>query len=666
MEDLVRMAGNPSIGYPAQVLAASAAKDMCLVLGRPIDPSVAWTGAYLRDAAVTQAILSDPVPTLPLPVVADICGMPYLLKVPDPKTFEARFGDCLRGILAEELPKGRMSQLHPPRSMRTDTVLLFDGFAYDGDPQTAEVEVLDLRGARQWRDFLQGLAATVCASIFWDWKRVPWQKALLLSDRHAEMVRDILAGRDPDGSDEDENSQDVYADDCYEEEPWQDDGFPLNPSVLEDPDASRTLPRRDALMAGIRAHAQAAGRRDVSYVPSGCRCASYDSMDDEQTAFYLSWRSQAVRGAYGDTDRGYLWLLLCETVSSDRDSDRRLRVLEGLYRAYGQSSDSVRRLIGRTCTDYAFMTDQDPLWYGYSGDRQAVLWMKLRLEPPGKLSMDLLDGIADVDMGKYLVDGDYDGALNAAVRAMDAYLRRNDGEGILEAGSRRTRAVTREILPDLIHGWDRYVGLNMCDIGRNSAMARLMTAAAKVAIRGVNSSPGTRRPNRPSRVDPDLLEAMEAAVDAWVSGRERRAAAERNRRDAMSIVLDREAVSAAETDLEAVRTLVGTEDEDLPVTEPEQSGPVEEPVTEPPATDGTQVAGEGGFPGLAHSLDDVQRGYLSACLDGDGDDFLRSSGRSRVSLEDSINEIAMDAVGDQVVQDGEVFQEYADDLRAVL
>ena len=167
-------------------------------------------------------------------------------------------------------------------------------------------------------------------------------------------------------------------------------------------------------------------------------------------------------------------------------------------------------------------------------------------------------------------------------------------------------------------------------------------------------------------MDPDLLEAMEATVDAWVSGRERRAAAERNRRDAMSIVLDKEAVSTAETDLEAVRTLVGTEDEDLPVTEPGPSGSVEEPVTEPPATDGTQVAGKGGFPGLAHSLDDVQRGYLSACLDGDGDDFLRSSGRSRVSLEDSINEIAMDAVGDQVVQDGEVFQEYADDLRAVL
>ena len=134
----------------------------------------------------------------------------------------------------------------------------------------------------------------------------------------------------------------------------------------------------------------------------------------------------------------------------------------------------------------------------------------------------------------------------------------------------------------------------------------------------------------------------------------------------MSIVLDRDAVSAAETDLEAVRTLVGTEDEDVPATEPESCEPVEEPVTEPPATEGRQMAEEGGFPGLAHSLDDIQRGYLSACLDGDGDTFLRSSGRSRVSLEDSINEIAMDAVGDQVVQDGEVFQEYADDLRAVL
>lgn len=653
------MSGRQSLGYPLMVMAASAAKDLCLAMGIPIDPRVAWTGAYMVDAAVTQAMLSDPVPTLPLHVVAGICGMPYLQKVPDPEMFEERFGECLRGILSEELSKGRMSQLHPPRSMRSDTVLLFDGFAYYGDPQTAEVEVLDFRSAREWRDFLQGLAATVCASIFWDWKKVPWQKAVLLSDKHAGMVRDILSGRPDDSGTESE----APAFDDVPEEPWSDDGFPLNPAVLEDPEASRAIPRKDALMAGIRRNSQRAGRRDVQYVPSGCRCASYGSMDEDQTEFYLSWRSQAVRGIYGDTDRGYLWLLLCETVSSDRDAERRLSMLEGLYRAYGQSSDQVRRLIGRTCADYAFMTDQDPVWYGYPGDRAAVLWMKLRLEPVGRLSMDLLDGLVDMDVRKYVApDGDYDGALNAAVRAMDAFLRDRDGESLLEACGAGARPSTREILPDLVHEWDRYVGVRMCDFGRNSTGGRLITAAAKVAVRGVNSRKGAARPNRPSRIDPEMLEAMESAVEALVSGRARRAEAERKRRDAMSIVLDREAVLAAESDLDAVRTLVGTEDED-PQTVPD--GPPE-PV---PAEETAPVAAAepgSGFAGLAHSLDDIRKGYLRACLDGSGDEFLRSCGMSRVAMEDSINETAMDLVGDQVVQDGEVFEEYAGDIRAYL
>ena len=561
-------------------------------------------------------------------------------------------------MLAEELPKGRMSQLHPPRSMRTETVLLFDGFAYDGEPQTAEADALDLRGSRQWREFLQGLAATVCASVFWDWKRVPWQKALLLSDRHAETVRRTLAG----GGDGGPGEEDVPAEEPedFDAGPWEDEGFPLNPAVLEDPEASRTVPRRDSLLAGIRRNAGRAGRRDAPFVPSGCRCASYDAMGPEQTAFYLSWRTQVLRGAYRDTDRGYLWLLLCETVDGDRDAEARLEVLKGLYRAYSPSSEAARRLIGRTCADYAFMTDQDPLWYGAPGDREVVLWMKLRLEPVGRLSMDLLDGLAGLDLGRYLGDGDYDGALNAAVAGLDAHLRATGGKGLAEACGSRTVGRPRELFPDLVHDWDRYVSLRIYSFDRNAPAGRLMAAAAKVAVRAVNVPLGLRRPNRPSKIDAGALEAMEAAAEDWVSGRDRAARAERNRRDAMSIVLDRDAVLEAESDLHAVTELVATDDgEPLPEETPVLSGPEPEPPSEtaPPET---------GFAGLAHSLDDVQKGYLLACLEGSGDAFLRAAGKSRVSVEDSINEAAMDAVGDQVVQDGEVFPEYGDDLRAVL
>ena len=59
-------------------------------------------------------------------------------------------------------------------------------------------------------------------------------------------------------------------------------------------------------------------------------------------------------------------------------------------------------------------------------------------------------------------------------------------------------------------------------------------------------------------------------------------------------------------------------------------------------------------------------GYLAASLEGRGDSFARTSGSTAVRLEDGINAAAMDTVGDQIIEDGEVFDEYADDVRRIL
>ena len=67
-----------------------------------------------------------------------------------------------------------------------------------------------------------------------------------------------------------------------------------------------------------------------------------------------------------------------------------------------------------------------------------------------------------------------------------------------------------------------------------------------------------------------------------------------------------------------------------------------------------------------NNLDEDQRGYLAASLDGRGEEFARDAGTTAVRFEDGINAAAMDTVGDQIIEDGNVFDEYADDVRRIL
>ncbi len=141
-----------------------------------------------------------------------------------------------------------------------------------------------------------------------------------------------------------------------------DNDFPLNPMIYEDMRSKMSHPRKDTLLADMRANGGLSGRRNVPFMLSRRWCASYDAMIREQREFYMLWRSEVLEGRYRDSDRRYLWLLLCETIESDRDPERRMTILNGLLKAYGQSSENISNLILRTCQDYVLLTDQDPFW----------------------------------------------------------------------------------------------------------------------------------------------------------------------------------------------------------------------------------------------------------------------------------------------------------------
>ena len=166
----------------------------------------------------------------------------------------------------------------------------------------------------------------------------------------------------------------------------------------------------------------------------------------------------------------------------------------------------------------------------------------------------------------------------------------------------------------------------------------------------MNKRTGGSAPRVPKGFPKDLQDAAESAVAAFLDGLDEEARRERGRREAESMVLDRAAVDAAAADLDAVTGMMAAGGEE----EETEEAPAELPEAEDP------------WEALASSLDGTERAFLLASLEGDGPSALRGAGRRPGEVESSINAKAMDRVGDAVMEDGAVYEEYEAEIRRVL
>ena len=91
----------------------------------------------------------------------------------------------------------------------------------------------------------------------------------------------------------------------------------------------------------------------AEYVPSGFTNPDYRSFSEPQRRFYVYWRDQTRKGRYGETDRGYLWLYLCELINMKGGPQGMLDQLYALHGAYGGAVEG--NLTGKTCFEYAIV-----------------------------------------------------------------------------------------------------------------------------------------------------------------------------------------------------------------------------------------------------------------------------------------------------------------------
>lgn len=371
------------------------------------------------------------------------------------------------------------------------------------------------------------------------------------------------------------------------------------------------------------------------YVPSGATNLVPDQASDDAMDYYLYWRDEAKNGTFHDTDRGYLWLYLCELINSDEEPGRVLDSLAEMARAYEQ--DEERPFIGSAYLDYALANGIRSIDPGVIRNN-----LSMNLAMDSVFSDDPVLDIGTVSRASGLktetaLRGFDDTCLRAlmmALRELDAstpiYLRCR-----LRSDMYRDRAFKRlRYYGDL----PKEISVEYLDYLGSDSFSDGLRDLARCVLQTVAKARGGKGKVKVDR-------AFGQAVGQIVERCAKAAVATQDRAAKRRIEIDPVKLRKAESDLDEVTGMMGVEDAGQ--EEPDQA-------PESPA--------EEGWSAFRASLTPDEIDYIGSVLAGSPS----ASGGKAIRLEDSINGKAMDAVGDAVVEDGEPIEDYIEQLEEMM
>ncbi|MBR2255275.1 MAG: TerB N-terminal domain-containing protein [Candidatus Methanomethylophilaceae archaeon] len=371
------------------------------------------------------------------------------------------------------------------------------------------------------------------------------------------------------------------------------------------------------------------------YVPSKYDIASYRSMNKSQTDYYLYWRDMVRNGTYLDTDTGYVGLYISELFSLNL-GEWGAEQLFGLAHTYGD--DDVHGLIASAYSDYCLYKGLPMLHselYRSFTDMTPLIEMLVHDWPP--LSLDYLLRICrrpPATTSKLLMNEQTAVATCRVLKEMDG----GRGDIIKTYGLVQKTSYTRfdgyviakpgEVV-DRLFMYRAWVG--------NSQLAELLSKIINRVLKVQQIHRGTAvSPLSLNTLGRNWWNVIKTITEDTIEQSERFTAAVR----AAAIVLDETAVANAESDLKAVTEMMYIPGNEEPVeTADEEAGP---------SVDGDP------WMAFVGSLSEDELAYVVSCIDGT---------RKNSRLERSVNDAAMDTVGDVILDGGRVFEEYVEDVR---
>lgn len=402
-------------------------------------------------------------------------------------------------------------------------------------------------------------------------------------------------------------------------------------------------PRVSTSCASIVKHWKVRSYDPARYVPSGYVNPSYESFSAEQLSYYLFWRTSFMEGRYLETDNGYIRLLVAEIITCYDDPREAIGVLRRIREVY--DDPTISKAIPVTIAEYSLVHGMlvDDVEGAYESLLNGVACLHMSIQPMADMPLKVLVSISGIDSATI------SGLDKETVKAINMSLRRIDKERValglpqtMELFNVKTIAhsafytLKRDFpMPADVGTFQTFV------VKRNSLFRSYIFNTIKLVLAYVSKIHGKNvKIKIPKYHGERTLKIIEASVfEAFgldPKGRK-------------EVKLDKDALKGARQDLEAVTEMMSTETEEEPEEEKEEEKPE-------------------GWDALVSMFDDSQIEYLKEALE-DGKrcaSIAKSSGRTVIKMEDSINSLAMDTVGDTIVENQSVVEDYYDEVRDML
>lgn len=449
------------------------------------------------------------------------------------------------------------------------------------------------------------------------------------------------------------------------------------------------------------------------FVPFKSYWPTYGHMTGAQSRWYFFWRDEVRQGRYPKTDLSYIFLHTYELINGvgwDEPQDG-YRQLSLLWEAYRDSYKRLDQYLGGWLADFSFVHKLDVSLSeivarsrGLAGDLAELELVRCLSSAPEQLNIAVLSVMSDYDISKSKF---YTGEGKAAaeryipqvVALIDAYVARKHGSNLITMFPpgppvMRERYLFRSAVYDIsLYGYS--VLVPVVRISKSPPLRSLITRLFRLTENKLRALMGYRGRLKDIKVDADMDELITRFLE-----REFRKAEQEEKGPA--VVIDPQKLEQLANDSEVVRSLLTVEES----VEPEDaataaaweqlgSGAVEEEKEEGLSSgwenhsaethgDGTPgerlsamedsaAEGAGAEAGdhvdgeaddwvlFASLLSPLQREVVLALVEADGPvkagRLAAGAGTMAELLYDEINELAMDNLGDLIIDGEELTEE---------
>ncbi|NQX47643.1 TerB N-terminal domain-containing protein [Paenibacillus tritici] len=457
------------------------------------------------------------------------------------------------------------------------------------------------------------------------------------------------------------------------------------------------------------------------FVPFKSYWPTYGHMTGAQSRWYFFWRDEVRQGRYPQTDLSYIFLHIYELINGvgwDEPAEG-CRQLCLLWEAYRDKYKRLDQYLGGWIADFSFVHKLDiPLSEivarsrGLAGDLAELELVRCLSAAPEQLSIEVLSVMSDYDISKskfYTGEGKRaaDRYIPQVVALIDAYVARKHGSNLLTMFPPgppvvRERYLFRSAVYDIsLYGYS--VLVPVIRVSKSPPLRSLITRLFRLTENKLRALMGYRGRLKDVRVDAD----MEDLVTRFLQREFRKAEQEEK---GPAVVIDQRKLEQLESDSEVVRSLLTVEETGDPGLEDEADwgtealgeykgaesasavtgsdtealGQAEEqagrmageerqsperqvqPDESPDSSAGQRLlpASDGeadSWTLFASELTPLQREVVLALAGEDGllkaQRLAAGAGTMAVLLFDEINELAMDSLGDLIIDGEELTEE---------